>query len=54
MKSENVLSVMCAGTWLMRDRRIVAFDEEGLLEEAQARAAAVAARARVQPQAARP
>lgn len=53
MKSENVLSVMCAGTWLMQDRRIIAFDEEALLEEAQARAMAIATRTHTQPRAAR-
>jgi 5-methylthioadenosine/S-adenosylhomocysteine deaminase len=45
MKTENVHSVMCAGRWLMRDRRILVCDEEEVLREAQARAEAVAHRA---------
>jgi 5-methylthioadenosine/S-adenosylhomocysteine deaminase len=45
MKTENVHSVMCAGRWLMRDRRILVCDEQEVLAEAQARAEAVAGRA---------
>jgi 5-methylthioadenosine/S-adenosylhomocysteine deaminase len=45
MKSENVLSVMCAGRWLMRDRELLVVDESEVLGEAQQRAKAVAARA---------
>jgi 5-methylthioadenosine/S-adenosylhomocysteine deaminase len=45
MKTENVHSVMCAGRWLMRDRLILACDEQEVLREAQERAEAVAERA---------
>jgi 5-methylthioadenosine/S-adenosylhomocysteine deaminase len=45
MKTENVHSVMSAGRWLMRDRRILVCDEQDVLAEAQARAEAVAGRA---------
>jgi 5-methylthioadenosine/S-adenosylhomocysteine deaminase len=45
MKTENVHSVMCAGRWLMRDRRILVCDEQEALAEAQSRAEAVAVRA---------
>ncbi|MDY7102462.1 MAG: amidohydrolase [Actinomycetota bacterium] len=44
-KSENVHSVMCNGSWVMRDRVVAAFDERAVLAEARARAAAVRARA---------
>lgn len=45
MKSENVEHVLCDGEWLLRDRRITRFDEDALLDEAMARAAAVRSRA---------
>jgi 5-methylthioadenosine/S-adenosylhomocysteine deaminase len=45
MKTENVHSVMCAGRWLMRERRILVCDEAEVLVEAQSRAEAVARRA---------
>lgn len=38
MKTENVHSVMCAGTWLLREREITVCDERALLAEAQERA----------------
>jgi 5-methylthioadenosine/S-adenosylhomocysteine deaminase len=43
--SQNVHSVMCDGTWVMRDRVITAFDERAVLREAAARANDVARRA---------
>jgi 5-methylthioadenosine/S-adenosylhomocysteine deaminase len=45
MKTENVHSVMCAGRWLLRERRILVCDEAEVLVEAQNRAEAVARRA---------
>lgn len=39
MKTENVHSVMCAGRWLMRDRKVTTLDEEAILAAAQERAA---------------
>jgi 5-methylthioadenosine/S-adenosylhomocysteine deaminase len=45
MKTENVHSVMCAGRWVMRDRRLLVCDEQEVLAEAQARAESVASRA---------
>ncbi len=41
MKSENIHSVMCNGTWVMRNRTITAFDEAEVLAEANARAASI-------------
>lgn len=43
-KTENVVSVMCAGAWLLRDRRIVSFDEDEVLAEAARRGPEVVAR----------
>ena len=45
MKSENVRSVLCAGQWVLRDRRIVAFDEAELLADARRCAADIRRRA---------
>ncbi len=45
MKTENVHSVMCAGSWLLREREIVAFDEADVLAEAAERGRAIAGRA---------
>ena len=44
MKSENVRSVLCEGEWLMRDGRVLAFDEDALLAEAAERAVAISGR----------
>jgi 5-methylthioadenosine/S-adenosylhomocysteine deaminase len=44
MKSENIHSVMCNGTWVMRDRVITAFDERAVLAEANQRALAIRSR----------
>ena len=46
MKTENVRSVMCAGRWLMRDRRVLSVDENELLDEVKLRAAAIVNRMR--------
>jgi 5-methylthioadenosine/S-adenosylhomocysteine deaminase len=45
LKSENIHSVMCAGSWLLREREILVVDESALLREVQERAEAVARRA---------
>lgn len=45
MHSANVESTICNGRWLMRNRRILTFDEEALLEEAKRRAADIRRRA---------
>jgi 5-methylthioadenosine/S-adenosylhomocysteine deaminase len=44
MRADNIESVMCEGQWLMRDRRVLTLDEDALLDEAMARAAAIARR----------
>lgn len=48
MHSTNVESTICNGRWLMRDRRILTFDEEAVLQEAKVRAAAIRSRAKIQ------
>jgi 5-methylthioadenosine/S-adenosylhomocysteine deaminase len=45
MHSTNVESTICNGKWLMRDRKILTFDEEAVLQEAKVRAAAIRSRA---------
>lgn len=45
MHSNNVQSTMCDGAWLMRDRKVLALDEAAIIEEANARAAAIYKRA---------
>jgi 5-methylthioadenosine/S-adenosylhomocysteine deaminase len=45
MREHNVESVMVDGRWLMRDRVILSVNEQDILEEAKARAAAVLQRA---------
>jgi 5-methylthioadenosine/S-adenosylhomocysteine deaminase len=41
MHSSNVESTMCDGKWLMRNRTIKILDEQAILKEAKARAAAI-------------
>lgn len=45
MHSTNVESTICNGKWLMRDRKILTFDEEALIQEAKIRAASIRSRA---------
>lgn len=45
MRSENVESVMVDGEWVMLERQILSVNEEEILTEAKARAAAIAKRA---------
>ena len=45
MHSTNVESTVCNGKWLMRERKILTFDEEAVLKEAMARAASIRSRA---------
>jgi len=45
MHAHNVESVMAGGRWLMRDREILVVNEQEIIEEAKARAAAIARRA---------
>ena len=47
--SANVHSVMCDGSWVMRDREITAFDEREVLREAAARSRDVARRIGLRP-----
>ena len=48
MRSHNVESVMVNGRWLMRAGQILTINEAEVLEEARARAAAIARRANIQ------
>jgi len=48
MHAHNVASVMVDGRWLMRDRQILAVNEQEIIEEAKARAAAIARRAGIE------
>ncbi len=48
MHSHNVEAVMCDGKWLMRAGRILVVDEQQVLWEARARAAAIVRRAGIQ------
>ena len=45
MHSSNVQSTMCDGKWLMRDRKVLTLDEDAILLEGSARAAAIYKRA---------
>ena len=45
MHSANVESTICNGRWLMRDRKILTFDEASLIQEAKIRAAGIRSRA---------
>jgi len=45
MHAHNVESVMADGRWLMRDREVLVVNEQEVMEEAKARAAAIARRA---------
>ena len=45
MHSTNVQSTMCDGVWLMRDRKILALDEDAIILEANERARAIYKRA---------
>lgn len=45
MHSNNIKSTMCDGKWLMRDRKILTLDEDAIIAEANARAAAIYERA---------
>lgn len=45
MRSENVVSTMCDGKWLMRDRKVLTLDEDAILDEACRRGAAIYDRA---------
>ena len=48
MRSNNIISTMCNGTWLMRDRKILTLNEEAILTEANERAQAIYARAGIE------
>lgn len=45
MHSSNVVSSMCDGKWLMKDRVVLTLDEKAIMEEADARAKAIYKRA---------
>lgn len=45
MHSSNVVSSMCDGKWLMKDRVVLTLDEKAIMEEANARAKAIYKRA---------
>lgn len=48
MHSSNITCTMCNGTWLMKDRKILTLDEDAILEEGAARAAAIYKRAGIE------
>ena len=48
MHSNNIQSTMCNGKWLMKDRVILHLDEEAILKEGAARAAAIYKRAGIE------
>lgn len=48
MHSSNVISSMCDGKWLMKDRKILTLDEDAILQEADARAKAIYRRAGIE------
>ena len=48
MRSENIESVMADGTWLMRNKEILAVKEQEILEEAKKRATEIRKRAGIQ------
>ena len=45
MHSTNIVSTMCDGQWLMKDRKILTLDENAILKEAVERANAIYKRA---------
>jgi 5-methylthioadenosine/S-adenosylhomocysteine deaminase len=45
MRTENIVSVMVDGRWLMRDRKIMTVNEQEILTESKVRAADIARRA---------
>ena len=45
MHSSNITCSMCDGKWLMKVRKILTLDEDAILEEGAARAAAIYRRA---------
>ncbi|EOS35914.1 hypothetical protein C808_04655 [Lachnospiraceae bacterium M18-1] len=45
MHSSNIVSTMCDGKWLMKERKILTMDEEAILKEAQERSEAIYKRA---------
>ena len=48
MHSNNITCTMCDGKWLMKDRVILHLDEEAILKEGAARAAAIYKRAGIE------
>lgn len=48
MHSENITCSMCDGKWLMKDRKILTLDEDAILAEGTARAAAIYKRAGIE------
>ena len=48
MHSSNITCTMCDGQWLMKDRKILTLDEEAILKEGSARAAAIYKRAGIE------
>lgn len=48
MRTENIKSVMCNGTWIMKDRQILTVDEHAVLHQAQAAAANIIVGAQIQ------
>ena len=45
MHSSNVESVLCDGKWIMKNKKILLVDEQAIMKEAKARAAAIVKRA---------
>ena len=48
MHSNNITCTMCDGKWLMKDHKILTLDEEAILQEGAARAAAIYKRAGIE------
>jgi 5-methylthioadenosine/S-adenosylhomocysteine deaminase len=48
MHSNNITCTMCDGKWLMKDRKILTLDEDAILQEGAARAAAIYKRAGIE------
>ncbi|KAL3696224.1 hypothetical protein R1sor_010300 [Riccia sorocarpa] len=48
MRTENIVSVMCNGHWIMRDNKILTVDEESVIAKAKEAAAKLIKRAQIQ------
>ncbi|CAN4123815.1 unnamed protein product [Withania somnifera] len=48
MRTENIISVMCNGCWIMKDKKIITVDEEKVLSMAKHASAELLKRAGIQ------